>query len=217
MPDFRARALTVLDCPRDADAAVFTSARPRLHAIARQFLGDAAEAEDVVQEAWLRWERTDRSAVHNPPAFLALTTTRLAINVTQSAWKRRESAAGPCLPEPPDPADGLDTVAERHEAIEAAVRLLMERLTPAERGAYLLRKAFDYPYRQIAEVLQLGADHARQLVRRAGERLGGGRRQRVDGVAHRRLVRAFSAAAQDGELAPLEELLAAALPVRKAR
>jgi hypothetical protein len=90
-----------------------------------------------------------------------------------------------------------------------AIRLLLTKLTPAERAAYLLRKAFDYPYRRISEVLHLEADHTRQLVRRADERIAAERCRPVDAAAHRRLVRAFLAAAQTGDLAGLEQLLAA--------
>ncbi|MFB9207114.1 sigma factor-like helix-turn-helix DNA-binding protein [Nonomuraea spiralis] len=167
------------------------------------------EAEDVVQEAWLRWERADRSAVLSPPAFLALTTTRLAVNVTKSARRRRETSSGPWLPESVDHGVSPETAAERHEAADLAIRLLLEKLTPAERATYLLRKAFDYPYRRISEVLHLSADHARQLVLRAHVHLDAERRRPVNVAAHRCLVRTFIAAAQSGDLAELEELLAA--------
>jgi RNA polymerase sigma factor (sigma-70 family) len=198
----------------DAAASVFVTTAPRLFAIARRVLGDVGEAEDVVQEAWLRWERADRSVVISPPAFLAMTTTRLAINVTQSARKRRETSVGPWLVEPVDHGVSLETAAERHEAVDAALRLLLEKLSPAERAAYLLRKAFDYPYRRISEVLHLGADHTRQLVRRAHEHIAAERRQPVNAIAHRRLVQTFLAAAQTGNLAELEELLAADVSAR---
>ncbi|WP_442942116.1 sigma-70 family RNA polymerase sigma factor [Nonomuraea sp. NBC_00507] len=198
----------------DAAATVFTATRPRLYAIARSVLGDVGEAEDVVQEAWLRWERADRSVVISPPAFLAMTTTRLAINVVQSARRRRETSVNPWLVETVDRSVGLETAAERHEAVDVAVRLLLEKLSPAERAVYLLRTAFDYPYRRISEVLHLGADHARQLMRRAHEHIATERRQPVDAAAHRRLVRVFLAAAQNGDLAELEELLAADVSAR---
>ncbi|MGA5761742.1 sigma-70 family RNA polymerase sigma factor [Nonomuraea bangladeshensis] len=193
----------------DGDAAAFVSAAPRLFAIGLRVLQDVGEAEDVVQETWLRWARADRSVVISPPAFLALTTTRLAINVAQSARRRRETSAGPWLPEPTDLSAGPETAAERREAVDTAIRLLLERLTPAERAVYLLRIAFDYPYRQISEILHLGEDHARQLLRRARDHLAIERRRQVSTTAHRRLVRTFVAAAQSGDLAGLEELLAA--------
>ncbi|GGL02980.1 hypothetical protein Sme01_19290 [Sphaerisporangium melleum] len=192
----------------DGAAAAFVSAAPRLFAIGMRVLRDVGEAEDVVQETWLRWAGTDRSVVNSPPAFLALTTTRLALNVAQSARKRRETSAGPVLPETPDRAIGPETAAERHDAVESAIRLLLERLTPAERAVYVLRMAFDYPYRRIAEVLHVGEDHARQLLRRARHHLATDRPHPVNTTAHRRLVRTFLAAARTGDLAPLESLLA---------
>ncbi len=193
----------------DSAAPVFVTARPRLFSIAFRILGDAGEAEDVVQDAWLRWERADRSIVVSPHAFLAMTTIRLALNVAQSARRRREAPAGPWLPETVDRGVGPQGAVERREEVDAAVRLLLATLTPAERAAYVLRKAFDYPYRRISQLLHLEADHTRQLVRRAGERIAAGHRRPVDTAAHRRLVRAFLAAAQTGDLAGLEELLAA--------
>lgn len=195
--------------------SAFITTRSRLFAIAYRYLRDVGEAEDVVQETWLRWERADRSAVGNPPAFLAKTTVRLALNVTQSARMRRETFAGPWLAERDDGSTGVATAAERHEAVDLAVRVLLERLSPAERAAYLLRKAFDYPYRRISEVLRLDAAHARQLVRRAGERIETGRRRPVDISEHQRLVQAFLHAARTGDLSELEALLAADLPMRR--
>ncbi|MEV4579530.1 sigma factor-like helix-turn-helix DNA-binding protein [Nonomuraea jabiensis] len=115
----------------------------------------------------------------------------------------------PWLPETTDLSAGPETSAERREAVDTAIRLLLERLTPAERAVYLLRIAFDYPYRQISEILHLGEDHARQLLRRARDHLATERRHQVSTAAHRRLVRTFVAAAQPGDLAGLEELLAA--------
>jgi RNA polymerase sigma-70 factor (ECF subfamily) len=193
----------------DGATSAFVSAAPRLFAIGLRILQDVGEAEDVVQETWLRWARADRSVVISPPAFLALTTTRLAINVARSARRRRESSAGPWLPETTDRAAGPDTAAERGEAAGTAIRLLLEKLTAAERAVYLLRVAFDYPYRRISELLHLSEDHARQLVRRARDHLATERRHQVSAATHQRLVRTFLAAAQTGDLAELEELLAA--------
>ncbi|SNY69254.1 sigma factor [Paractinoplanes atraurantiacus] len=179
------------------------AARPRVMAAALHVIGERAEAEDVVQETWLRWERTDRAAVVHPHAFLAVTAVRLAINVKQSARWRYETYV---MTEAVERGPGPETLAERHQAVDSALRLLLERLTPAERAAYLLRKAFDYSYRRISHVLGLGEDHARQLVRRGHQALTGKRRQPVDPNEHRRLVRAFRAAAE-GELAGLERCL----------
>ncbi|WP_157250730.1 RNA polymerase sigma-70 factor [Nonomuraea typhae] len=190
-------------------ASVFTELRPRLFGIAYRMLASVAEAEDVVQEVWLRWQDTDRTAIENPPAFLALITTRLAINVTQSARSRREAYIGPWLPEPVDTSLDPALGAERGEALELALLLLLERLTPNERAAYVLREAFDYPYPQIAEILQLSPVNVRQLVSRARKHLTAVRREPIDKLEHRRLLKAFLDAAQTGDVAALEELFAA--------
>lgn len=187
----------------------FTRVAPRLFAIGLRVLNDVGDAEDVVQETWLRWARADRSVVVSPPAFLAQTTTRLAINVTRSARRRQETFAGPSMPEPSDRTVGPEALAERQDAVDAAIRLLLERLTPAERAVYLLRNAFEYPFRRIAEILHLGEDHTRQLLRRAGSHLATERHRPVSVTAHRQLVRTFLTAAQTGNLAELERLLAA--------
>ncbi|MFI6294699.1 sigma-70 family RNA polymerase sigma factor [Nonomuraea sp. NPDC050790] len=199
-----------------AGESAFVTVRPRLFAIAYRYLRDVGEAEDVVQETWLRWDRADRSVVANPPAFLAVTATRLAINVARSARRRHETCVGPWLPvEMGYGGAGLETAAERYEAVDLAVRLLLEKVSPAERAAYLLRKAFDYPYRRIAEVLGLAEVHTRQLVRRAHARLADDRCRPVDAVAHQRLVQAFLTAAQTGDLDSLEKLLVADLPLKR--
>src|SRR4051794_4291663 len=171
-------------------------------------LGSAAEAEDIVQDVWLRWQAADRSVVLDPPAFLATTATRLAINVAQSARSRHETYIGPWLPEPVDTSTDPQLGAERGEALEFAVLLLLEKLSPTERAAYVLREAFDYPYRQIADILQLEEANTRQLVNRARQHITGGRRAPVSSTEQRRLLDAFIAAAQKGDLAALEGLFA---------
>lgn len=192
----------------DEAATVFVGVRRQLFGIAYRMLGSAAEAEDVVQEAWLRWQSTDRTVVLDPPAYLATVTTRLAINVAQSARVRRETYVGPWLPEPVDTSADPQVGAERGEAVELAVLLVLEKLTPTERAAYVLREAFDYPYEQIAAILETGQANARQLVSRARRRLAAERHEPVDAGEHRRLLEAFLAAARTGDLAALEELLA---------
>lgn len=151
----------------------------------------------------------DRSKVRDTAAYLATTTTRLAINLTQSARARRETHIGSWLPEPVDAGADLVCVAERGEALELAVLMLLERLSPTERAAYVLREAFDYPYRRISQVLALSEANARQLVTRARRRLYGEHRRPVDATGKRQLLDAFVAAAQTGDLATLERLLAA--------
>ncbi|AKZ53529.1 putative ECF-family RNA polymerase sigma factor [Streptomyces ambofaciens ATCC 23877] len=195
--------------PLDRATEDFLSVRPRLFGIAYRILGSAAEAEDVVQEAWVRWQNTDRAAVHEPGAFLTTVTTRLSINLAQSARVRRETYVGPWLPEPVDTAQDPQLGAERAEAVEMAVLLLLEKLNPVERTAYVLREAFDYPYDRIAEILGTSRANARQLVSRARRHLADERRERVDPATHRRLLEVFLSAARTGDLAVLEEVLSA--------
>jgi len=155
----------------DEALSTFLSVRPRLFRIAYRMLGSAAEAEDIVQDAWLRWQAADRGLVRDAAAFLVTTTTRLAINVMRSARARRETCTGTWLPEPVDPGAGPPSRAERGQALTRGLRLLLETLTPAERTAFILREAFDYPYRDIAGVLRLREANARQVVTRARQRV----------------------------------------------
>jgi RNA polymerase sigma-70 factor (ECF subfamily) len=189
--------------------AVFASVRPRLFGIAYRMLSSATEAEDLVQDVWLRWQTTDRTVVVNPAAFLATTTTRLAINALQSARKRRETYVGPWLPEPVDTSADPYLGAERGEALQLATLVLMEKLTPAERAAYVLREAFDYPYAQIAGILQATEPAVRQLVSRARKHVTGERRTPVSADAQKELLSTFITAARSGNLSELEQLFAA--------
>jgi RNA polymerase sigma factor (sigma-70 family) len=184
------------------------SVRPRLFAIAYRMLGSAADAEDIVQDAWVRWQTADRSVVRDAAAFLVTTATRLAINVVQSARSRRETHVAPWLPEPVDTGADPGLGAERGEALELGVLLLLERLSPAERAAYILREAFDYAYRDIAYVLRLEEANARQVVSRARQHVANGRRMPVSSTKQRRLLDSFIAAAQRGDVAGLEGALA---------
>jgi RNA polymerase sigma factor (sigma-70 family) len=151
----------------DDGLSAFMRVRTRLFGIAYRMLGSAAEAEDVVQDVWVRWQMADRSLVRDATAFLVTTATRLAINVLQSARSRRETYVGPWLPEPVDPSADPRLGAERGQALAFGVLLLLKKLTPTERAAYILREAFDYAYRDIANVLRLGEANARQVVTRA--------------------------------------------------
>jgi RNA polymerase sigma-70 factor (ECF subfamily) len=193
----------------DDGLSAFVAVRPRLFGIAYRMLGSAAEAEDIVQDVWLRWQAADRSAVQYPPAFLATTTTRMCINFAQSAQSRRETYVGPWLPEPVDTSSDPTLGAERGEALSLAILLLLEKLSPTERAAYVLREAFDYSYRQIGEILQTEEANTRQLVSRARKHLADGRRAPASSAEQRRLLAAFIDAAQKGDLAALESLFAA--------
>lgn len=190
----------------EAATAVFTQVRPRLFGIAYRMLSSVTEAEDLLQDVWLRWQAYDRSTVANPEAFLATTTTRLAINVLQSAWKRRETYIGPWLPEPVDTEADPYLGAERAEALQFASLLLMEKLTPSERAAYVLREAFEYSYAQIADILSSTEPAVRQLVSRARKHIAGERRAPVAAEEQRELLTTFLTAARAGDLTALERL-----------
>lgn len=193
----------------DDAVEIFAAHRRRLFGIAYRMLGTVADAEDIVQETWIRWQNADRSQVEEPAAFLATITTRLSINVLQSARTRRETYIGPWLPEPvntdADPALG----AERAEALQFAILLTLEKLTATERAAYILREAFDYPYPRIAEVISSSVVSARQLVSRARAHLASTRHAAVEPSVQRRLLQAFLTAAQKGDAQELEKLFAA--------
>ena len=154
----------------DDGVSAFMSARPRILAIAHRMLDSAADAEDVLQDVWVRWQQADRSSVRDAPTFLATTATRVAINVLQSARWRRERYAGSRPPEAVDMAANPELGAERVEGLQAALQLL-EELTPTERTAYILREAFDHKYRDIADALRLSEVNARRVVTRARERI----------------------------------------------
>src|SRR6185312_17496390 len=186
---------------------VFLGARSRLFGIAYRMLGAVAEAEDVVQETWLKWQTADRAAVIDPVAYMVSVTTRIAINISKSAHSRRETYIGPWLPEPVDTSADPTLGAERGEALELAVLLLLEKLRPAERAAYVLREAFEYTHRQIAAVLDMTESNVRQIVTRARKHIEGERRARATKAEQERLLRAFLSAAQQGELSDLERLL----------
>ena len=186
----------------------FQTHRGRLFGIAYRMLGSATEAEDVLQDAWLRWQQVTDD-VRDSAAYLATIVTRLCLTALDSARARRETYIGPWLPEPVategDPLLG----AERAEALSLAVLLLLERLTPAERAAYVLREAFDYPFTAIALVLETSEANARQLATRARQHIDRERGATVSAEQRDRLLAGITAAAQSGDLAALEGLLVA--------
>lgn len=193
----------------DVTAAVFEQHRGRLFGIAYRMLGEVSQAEDVVQDAWLRWDGADRDAVAEPGAYLATIVTRLAMAELTSARSRRETYVGPWLPEPVDTSADPLLGAERAEALSLAVLVLLERLSPAERAAFVLHEAFDYSHAQVAEVLETSEANARQLFSRAKRHVTTARPKPVDHAERTRLLAAFLAAAEAGDVAALEAVLAA--------
>src|ERR1700721_2371248 len=163
----------------DSATAIFLDTRSRLFGVAYRMLGTVAEAEDVVQETWLRWQTVDQLAVLEPVAYLVSVATRIAINIAQSAHSRRETYIGPWIPEPVDTSADPTLGAERGEALELAILLLLEKLRPTERAAYVLREAFEYSYRQIGAVLDMTESNVRQIVTRARRHIAGDRRARA--------------------------------------
>ncbi|MEV4757317.1 sigma-70 family RNA polymerase sigma factor [Micromonospora sp. NPDC049559] len=222
----------------DDPLADFEAERPRLFGLAYRMLGSAEDAEDVVQDAFLRWNGVDRARVLWPSAWLAKVVTNLCVNRLTAASAQRERYVGPWLPEPVLTGGGalgpLET-AEQRESVSFALLVLLERLTPAERAVFVLREAFGYAHRDVAEVLELSEVNCRQLHRRARQRLREpgapgqhgperpaqeqhGRERGPDGVRprftpeHRQrtaLLERFLAAAGDGDLPGLERLLSA--------
>lgn len=189
----------------DDGLSAFSSVRPRLFGIAYRMLRSAADAEDIVQEVWLRWHSTNRSVVENPHAFLATTTTRLCINLAQSAYSRRETCVGTWRFEPVDTNSDPRRHSERGEAMKLSMMVLFEKLSPAQRAAYVLVEAFDYSCRQIADILQLEEANVRQLLSRARKHImNHGRRTPVNSDKQQRFMAAFVGAAQEGNMAELE-------------
>lgn len=182
----------------------FSPHRDRLVGLAYRMLGSVAGAEDVVQEAWLRWSNT--GAVDNPGAWLTTVTTRLCLDELKSARARRETYTGPWLPEPwveVGPPEG-----PLGASLDTAFLLLLEELSPKERAAFLLREVFEEDYARVAEVLHTSEANARQLVRRAHQAIEADRpRFDADPATHLALLTAFGAACQSGDIAALVALL----------
>jgi len=194
---------------------VFQRHRGRMFGIAYRMLGTATEADEVLQDAWLRWQSVDHRAVKEPAAFLAKTVTNLCLNQLTSARARRETYFGEWLPEPIltgaklDDLGPLDQISQR-ESVSFALLTVLERLTPAERAAYVLREAFAYSHREVADLIGTTEANARQLHARARKRVAADQQPRqVDPSHWRTLVERFLAAAQRGDIAGLESLLAA--------
>lgn len=197
--------------PNDDPAATFSALRPRLFGLAYRMLGIRADAEDVVQDAWLRWHAADRGALQSAEAWLVTVTTRLAIDRLRAAKTEREAYVGWWLPEPlvepsvPGPEDAAELAGD----LSVAFLWVLERLAPEERAAFLLRQVFDHDYPEVATALGKSEAACRQLVHRAGERLRLERpRFEVTQEAHRKLLEKFMLAARSGQRDALKALLA---------
>jgi RNA polymerase sigma factor (sigma-70 family) len=193
------------------DVERFERWRPRLEAIAYRLLGSPEEAQDVVQDTFLRWHAADVDRIEVPEAWLTKVLTNLCLNQLSSARARREAYVGRWLPEPllgGDPMLGPADTAEQREAVSYAVLTLMERLSPNERAVYVLREAFDYPHRQIAEVLDITETASQQTFHRAKQHVASAEARRdIDKAAARRIVEEFIAAATSGRTDELVRLL----------
>jgi RNA polymerase sigma-70 factor, ECF subfamily len=198
-------------------ALTFEPHRRRLRGLAYRMLGSIAEAEDAVQDAYLRWHATDRDVVADPRGFLTTTTARICLDVLRSARARREAYVGPWLPEPVVDTSALapDAPTELAEDLSIALLLALERLSPLERAAFLLHDVFDCPFAEVASALERTEAACRQLAARARTHVREARptsaasaRPRPElNAAHARLLAAFIAAAQSGDLAALRALL----------
>lgn len=189
----------------------FEANRDRLASLAYRLLGSPADAEDVVQDAFLRWQAADRDYIEVPEAWLTRVVTNLSIDRLRSARVRRERAVGTWLPEPileGDPMLGPAETVEQRESVTLAVLALMERLSPVERAVYVLREAFSHSHAEIAEMLGISESASQQHAHRARHRVTTGRDvTEVDGAAARRIVEAFVDAATSGRTERLLELL----------
>ncbi|GGP86151.1 MULTISPECIES: RNA polymerase sigma factor SigJ [Streptomyces] len=194
-----------------SDVDRFEAARPRLEAIAYRLLGSAGEAEDAVQETFLRWQAADVRRIEVPEAWLTKVLTNYCLNQLTSARARRETYVGRWLPEPlldGDPMLGPADTAAQRESVSYAVLVLLERLSPNERAVYVLREAFDYPHREIAEILDVTEAASQQILHRAKKHVADGKvRTEIDAAAARAIVEEFLAAATSGRTEPLVRLL----------
>jgi RNA polymerase sigma-70 factor (ECF subfamily) len=192
------------------DEDVFERHRPLLFSVAYRMLGSASDAEDVLQDAWLRYRRADRSTVRSPKAFATTIVTRLCLDRLKSARASREEYVGPWLPEPvlSSEVDGPDTVLQRAESVTLAFLVLLEQLSPEERAAFVLKEVFEYDHAEIAEMLGITAENSRQLLHRAKGRLSAGRPTLTGTSASRRAVaERFTRAFAAGDGAGLTALL----------
>jgi RNA polymerase sigma-70 factor (ECF subfamily) len=193
------------------DQDVFNTDRPRLFSIAYRMLGSASDAEDVLQDAWLRYRGVDRSTIHSPKAFATTVVTRLCLDRLKSARTTREEYIGSWLPEPvlTSEVESPDTILQRSESVTLAFLVLLEKLSPEERAVFLLKDVFEYTHSEIADMLGTTPDNSRQLLHRAKAQLAEGR-PRLTGTANSRraIAERFARAFSSGNGAELTALLA---------
>ena len=186
----------------------FEQARPALFSLAYRMLGTRADAEDIVQDAWLRWQSATREDIRMPKSFLMTVVARLSLDALKSAQRKRETYVGPWLPEPLLQPSGTQHV-EMAETLSIAFLHLLESLTPAERAAFLMREVFDADYEEIAAALETTQANTRQLVARAKKHIAERRpRFTVDREKQRHMLSQFLNACATGETAPIMETLA---------
>lgn len=192
------------------DAAVFEAERRRLRAVGYRMLGSLADADDVVQETWLRWHRLGpegRAAVERPGAWLTTAATRIALDRLKSAQRQREEYVGPWLPEPVLTDDGPEQSVELAESLTLGFLTVLERLGPVERAVFLLSEVFDEPYAEIAPAVGRSEEACRQIASRARRRVRE-ERKRFEPSDSDALVRAFVTACASGELSDFRKVLA---------
>lgn len=191
--------------------ALFEQHREFLRSLAYRLLGSASDADDIVQETYLRWARADRTAIAEPRAYLARTATRLCLDHVKSARVRRETYVGPWLPEPVVQAAGLTAppAGDLAHDISYALMLALERLSPLERAAFLLHDVFGLSFDEVAETLNRSSATCRQLATRARSHVRAARpRFTVPDAEGERIAALFMQAAQTGDVAALSGLLA---------
>ncbi len=188
---------------------VFTAHRDLLVGVAYRLLGSVADAEDVVQDAWLRWSGVDQTQVADPKAYLITVTTRLAIDRMRRVKARREAYVGPWLPEPISTAPDVSEHVELADSVELALLVVLETLSPLERAVFVLREAFGLPFDDIAGIIGREPAATRQLARRARDHVQQRQpRFEVDRARRREMTERFLAACGNGDLRALTELLA---------
>jgi RNA polymerase sigma-70 factor (TIGR02957 family) len=193
------------------DREIFNADRPRLFSIAYRMLGSASDAEDVLQDAWVRYAAADTSTIRSPQAFATTIVTRLCLDRLKSARATREQYVGPWLPEPvlTREMDSPEATLERAESVTLAFLVLLEKLSPEERAVFLLKDVFDYDHAEIGEILGISSANSRQLLHRARTALAQGRPRRAGTPGSRRaMAERFAQAFATGDAAALASMLA---------